>query len=380
MTDSLAPIAPNNQAQREAQMARDKQIRDRLEAREKEMAQRRASRPSDKNMPDGIEELIVGDGVQQYKRMRDVERRLDVMMMRKRLDLQDTPQRSKEYKRMRIWVSNTVDFQSWQGKGEDQEMYDFSGSSEGIYRMKIEGRLLDDGDDGLLGDDESDEERDDMPGRAGDHTVRATPNPTIPVNRRSKTKLSHFFKAITVELDRNKNLQADYTTQIEWKRPHFPKDAMIYPHSADFDSLEFERKGDQDINCTIHFYRDDDRWLLSDTLAELLDTKEADQISILNALWDYIKAMNLQQDDEKRAVQCDDRLRKVSPAEFPLVNASKASQFPRYKIQHYREKIKTKNETTNFTKTILSIRSSTATSSSSPTSSPSSTISRVMAC
>lgn len=282
------------------------------------MAQRRASKPSDKHMPDGIDEFIVGDGVQQYRRMREVERKLDAMMMRKRLDLQDRRHNvSKRYKKMRIWISNTVDFQSWQGKGEDQEMYDFSGTSEGIYRMKIEGRLLDDKDDDFSDDGNSDEEKEEKDEAAVEQDGQTSQNPIIPIDSRPKTRLSHFFKAITIEFDRNKNLQADYATQIEWKRPSYPPRALTYPPGADFDSLEFERKGDQDINCTIHFYRDDDRFLLSDPLAELLDSKEEDRRSVIIAIWDYIKAMNLQQDDEKRAVQCDDRLRKVSLAQIP---------------------------------------------------------------
>jgi hypothetical protein len=34
-------------------------------------------KPTDKNLPDGIEEVIIGEGVQQYKNLRDLEKRLD---------------------------------------------------------------------------------------------------------------------------------------------------------------------------------------------------------------------------------------------------------------------------------------------------------------
>ncbi|KAL8932212.1 MAG: hypothetical protein Q9211_006454, partial [Gyalolechia sp. 1 TL-2023] len=295
------PIAPNPQAQRDVQM-RERQAQENRESREREMAQRRASKPSDKNMPDGVDKLIVGDGVQQYKSMRDVERRLDAIIMRKRLDLLDKRHKgSRQYKTMRIWISNTVDLQPWQGKGEDEEMYDFSGSSEGIYRMKIEGRLLDDKDDDLSDDGDSDAEQEERNGEAVEQDGNAVQKPITRAGARPKTKLSHFFKSITVEFDRNKNVQGDYATQIEWKRPQYDNDAPL-PPAADFDSLEFERKGDSDFNCTVHFYRDDERFLLSDPLAEILDSKEEDRESVISALWDYIKAMNLQQDDEKRAV------------------------------------------------------------------------------
>ncbi|KAL8823236.1 MAG: hypothetical protein Q9170_008373, partial [Blastenia crenularia] len=310
IADLVAPLVPNPQAQREAQI-RERQNMEKKEAREKEMALRRATKPSDKNMPDGIDEFIVGDGVQQYKRMRDVERRLDALMMRKRLDLQDTRHNvSKRYRKMRIWISNTVDLQTWQNKGDDQELYDFSGASEGTYRMKIEGRLLDDDDKNLSDNDDNDEEKEQKDGSAAEQEEQPIQKPVVRIGARPKTKLSHFFKAITIEFDRSKNLQADYATQIEWKRPPYSSDALSYPNGADFDSLEFERKGDTDVNCTVHFYRDDNRFLLSDPLAELLDSKEEDRRTVIIAIWDYIKAMNLQHDDEKRAVQCDDRLRK----------------------------------------------------------------------
>jgi len=56
-------------------------------------AKMRAKKPTDKTMPEGVEDCIVGDGVQKYRELRDVERRLDAVMMRKRLDIQDSVNR-----------------------------------------------------------------------------------------------------------------------------------------------------------------------------------------------------------------------------------------------------------------------------------------------
>lgn len=44
-------------------------------------------------MPDGVEGVIVGDGLQRYRDLRDFERRLDATMTRKRLDIVDSVQR-----------------------------------------------------------------------------------------------------------------------------------------------------------------------------------------------------------------------------------------------------------------------------------------------
>ncbi|KAL8712630.1 MAG: hypothetical protein Q9220_003161 [cf. Caloplaca sp. 1 TL-2023] len=315
----IAPAVPNAAAQQEARN-RERKAQEAHQAQEREMAQRRAHKPSDKNMPEGIDEFVIGDGVQQYKRMRDIEQRLDAMMMRKRLDMQDTRHNvTKRYKTMKIWISNTFENQPWQAKGSDT-MYDFGESSDGVYRMKIEGRLLDDEEDELSDNDEDDDDSDkkeegekDIDSMDHDGPPKPPKSTKFP-NAQPRTKLSHFFKAITVEMDRNRSNSIDSApAPIEWKKPILPPNAVVLPPSADFDSLEFERRTDGPINCTVNLFRDEspERFLLSDPLAELLDSKIEDRRTIYLGIYDYIKAMNLQQDDEKRAVQCDDLLRKV---------------------------------------------------------------------
>lgn len=59
-----------------------------------ERAKTRSSKPTDKNIPDGVEDCTIGDGVQRYRELRDVERRLDSTMMRKRLDIHDAVNRN----------------------------------------------------------------------------------------------------------------------------------------------------------------------------------------------------------------------------------------------------------------------------------------------
>ena len=291
-------------------------------------ASRKAHAPTDRNMPDGIEDLIIGDGVQQYKTLREVERKLDVIMMRRRLDMQDSMQyQSKRYRTLRIWVSNTVDNQPWQGHSLDENTFDFNTGEEATYKVKIEGRLLDEDD----GDDTSEKDSDEVEDgntatqeNDGDATEQdqgtATSKPSTPSDR---TKFSHFFKAITIDFDRGKSINAETPTAIEWKKPAIPPNSANLPAAADFDCLEFERKSDENINCTINLYRDEEpeRFLLSPELADLLDTKEDDRASILYKLWEYVKAMNLQQDDEKRRFNCDDRLRHVClPFPFHIPN------------------------------------------------------------
>lgn len=292
-----------------------------------EAARRRASKPTDKNIPEGIEEIIIGDGVQQYKRLRDVERKIDTVMMRKRIDMQDSMQYySKSYRTMKIWISNTVENQPWQGRSLETDMFDFNTGLESTYKVKIEGRLLhEDFDDDTAERDNKDGSTGDPSKHQEDKEDAENPDGDVPEEKgskpstwNSKSKLSHFFKAITVDFDRGKDIQPDGAAQIEWKKPAHEANNPSLPPAADFDCLEFERKGDENINCTINFYRDEtpERYRLSREFAEVLDVEEDDRASVIIGLWEYIKARNLQQDEEKRSVICDDRLRAVRPFIF----------------------------------------------------------------
>ncbi len=59
-----------------------------------EQAKRRSRKPTDKSVPEGVENVIIGDGVQRYRDLRDLERRLDATMTRKRLDMVDSVSRN----------------------------------------------------------------------------------------------------------------------------------------------------------------------------------------------------------------------------------------------------------------------------------------------
>lgn len=284
-------------------------------------AKRRSEKPTDKNIPEGVEDVIVGDGVQQYKKLREVERKLDAVMTRKRLDQQDPLHNAvKKYSTLRIWISNTVENQPWQGGQMDENTFDFNLGVEPTYKVKIEGRLIEEEEDEDDKSDKDSEDEEDGSARQEDMDTQqdgegaATTPAKKPPPHRQRTKFSHFFKAITVDFDRNKNLQPDGMTQVEWKKPQQAPGNTALPNAADFDCLEFERKSDENINCTINLYRDEmpERYQLSKELAAVLDTDEDDRASVIMGIWEYIKAMGIAQDDDKRMIQCDDRLKAVS--------------------------------------------------------------------
>lgn len=284
-------VAPNAQhyAAQQAQL-QSQQAQQRNAVLEHQSAQRRAKKPTDRNMPDGIEDMVIGDGVQQYKDLREMERRLDYTMQRKRLDLQETFSRNNKRPRtLRVWISNTANNQPWQRGALEQDAFDFQTTGDSTVRVKVEGRLLEDDDDDILLSDDDDDET---------QSKKETTKPPL-------QKMSNFFKNMTVEFDKNKNNVPDPGWQVEWKKQ---------ANAKDIDMIHFQRKLDENINVTINFTRDEqpERYRLSHVLQSTLDMEEGDRAEVVMAIWEYIKCFNLQEDEDKRAIRCDDQLRQVS--------------------------------------------------------------------
>lgn len=148
----------------------------------------------------------------------------------------------------------------------------------------------------------------------GDREASEKPAKTT---QQTRKRLSHFFRGISVTFPNRQNRQ-DPMPPIEWKKPSVLPNAPVLPAAADFDCLEFERKSDENLNCIIQLVRDEhpERYKLSPELAEVLDTDEDDRAGVVMGIWEYIKAMNLQEDEEKRGVRCDERLRAVRTSNF----------------------------------------------------------------
>ena len=185
------------------------------------------------------------------------------------------------------------------------------------YRVKIEGRLLDDEEEELDSDVSEDEE---------DTNVDAMDEDGKEPERNKKSKLpakqyklSHFFKAMTVDFDLKPGKDVVDQT-VEWKKPVVAPNATNLPNAADFDQLEFKRGGDENINITINLTRDEtpERFQLSPALADILDVTEATRAEAVMGIWDYIRAMGLEEDDEKRQFELDGRLKAVCITDLDL--------------------------------------------------------------
>ncbi|KAI4593703.1 SWI/SNF complex component snf12 [Pestalotiopsis sp. 9143b] len=268
-----------------------------------EMAKRRSKKPTDKNLPDGIDDCTLGDVSKRYRELRDFERRLDATMTRKRLDIVDSVNRSvKRHKTLRIWVTNTVEDQVWQSNGLNNDSFDFSSNTEPTYRVKVQGRLLEDDDDLDQDDEAGGDEKGDKMIEDGDKANKTT--------KAQKYRFSHFFKSLTVDFPANRK---GGDQPVEWKKPERTGNSANLPASADFDELTFKRSGDENLNITINLFRHEDpeRYALSPELQEVVDETEATRQEVVMAVWDYIKYFGLQEDEEKRNFRCDDILKKA---------------------------------------------------------------------
>ncbi|KAE8153260.1 SWI-SNF complex subunit [Aspergillus avenaceus] len=265
-------------------------------------ALRRSRKPTDKNIPEGIEDVVIGEGVQQYKSLRELEKRLDAAIVRKRLDIQDSISKTvKKYRTMRIWVTNTVENQPWQNASGQNGSASNPGS--GRYKVRIEGRLLDDEADPTAPEDSDDETQ--ANSDAMDHDAKK------PAKRTQR--FAHFFKSITVDFDKSSTVNPEEMKTFNWTKPQLPANTATLPPTADFDSLQFSRASQENLNVTVSLVRDEtpERYKLSKELAEVLDVEEETRSGIVLGIWDYIRAMGLQEDEEKRLVRCDHRLRSI---------------------------------------------------------------------
>ncbi|KGQ02455.1 SWI/SNF and RSC complexes subunit ssr3 [Beauveria bassiana D1-5] len=258
----------------QAQMAQQQQA----QAQAAELAKRRSRKPTDKSIPDGVEDSIINpESAQRYRDLKDIERLLDATITRKRLDVLDNTQ-------------HLTKDQVWQGNGPTSDSFDFSGAAEASYRVTIQGRLLDEVLEDEIGTKPSaaNTATEDNDVKMNEDAVTTERSGTVS----NKSKLSYFFKSMTVDFDRSR-FRNGAEQSVEWKKP----DAALrqpngpnLPAAADFDEITFKRNGDENANITINLFRQEmpERYQFSSELADVVDTKEGTQQEAVMGLWEYV--------------------------------------------------------------------------------------------
>jgi SWI/SNF-related matrix-associated actin-dependent regulator of chromatin subfamily D len=182
------------------------------------------------------------------------------------------------------------------------DRFDFSSNAEPTYRVRIEGRLLDD-------DFTSEHVQETVASVSSEGEPGANKEPGANA-KTSAPKFSQFFKAISVDFPPHARRPEQ---GVEWKRPDRGQQPANSSAVAEFDDFCFKRNGDENINITINLIRhqDPERFLLSPELAAIVDMNEASRHEAMMAVWEYIRLHGLQEEEEKRNFRCDDLLKKV---------------------------------------------------------------------
>ncbi|KAF2675064.1 hypothetical protein BT63DRAFT_367349 [Microthyrium microscopicum] len=244
--------------------------------------------PTDREIPDGVADLVVGDVVERYQSLRELEKKLDAVLINKRLAAKDSSQRyERRLRTMRVWIScQSLDKDNGDTRMEDT--FDFGDESgDRSYKMQIQGRLLPE-------DDEEAESKD-------------------------KQKFSHYFQTITVTFNPPQHALPNATVPapIQWKRPT-PTQEGQFPTSpnANFDCLDIERKLEEGVqSVTVKLERADPngrvRGKLSPALARVLDRQYEDQSGAMMGIYNYVRLKGLEQEGQPQYFRCDEALKAV---------------------------------------------------------------------
>lgn len=216
----------------------------------------------DKILPQKVRDLVPESKA--YMDLLSFEKKLDLTITRKRLEIQEALKRPLKHKRkLRIFISNTF----FPGKGT------IAGSEEAAvpsWELRVEGRLLED-------------------------TRPSTEN-------KMKRKFSSFFKSLVIELDAD--LYGPDNHLVEWHRT---------PTTTETDGFQVKRPGDKNVRCMILLMLDyqPHQYKLDARLARLLGIHTQSRPVIINALWQYIKTHKLQDAHEREFVNCDKYLSQI---------------------------------------------------------------------
>ncbi|KAG0260111.1 SWI SNF, matrix associated, actin dependent regulator of chromatin, sub d, member 1 [Mortierella polycephala] len=231
------------------------------------VAKAKRKRPNDNQISSKIEAIVPESKL--YTELLEFEKKLDATIMRKRLDLQETLNKPVKTKRtLRIFISNLSHDQDTPESDEDEPRLD-SGPTPS-WTLKVEGRLVDE------------------------------VNASAYKNRQTSRKFSSFFRSVMIELERDSNLYPNGNF-VEWHKS---------PNQAEVDGFEIKRHGDENVKVKVILHVDNspERFKLSPELADVLAIDVETRPGIMMALWQYIKFHQLQDPEDKRNINCDQKL------------------------------------------------------------------------
>ncbi|AET37849.1 Rsc6p Ecym_2096 [Eremothecium cymbalariae DBVPG len=270
------------------------------------------TQPTDTYIQPFLKELV--PELSSLERLKDAERRMDVYISRKKIDLhqsitQWTYQKHRDYSEtqyLRVFISSIAENQPWQTNSDDL--------AQGTWTLRIEGRLVDDED------------------------VRSPMRP----------KFSSFIQSFALDfhakddnVDKDKNQDADHpmdgsdnaTGQVPRQLSMPTKNYDIVEWHADpnapveFDGLDIKRNGTENVDCTITIQPmgyTGDQLQYSESLAFIIGISRGTVHEAIYSLYKYILLNDLlipdensnsksNQNDDKMVVKVDSMMSKLLP-------------------------------------------------------------------
>lgn len=227
--------------------------------------------PTDTSIPPKLYDKV--PNLEMYKKLKDAERQIDLVNVRKGLDFQAIHAKSiqpsnfpRETGILRVFIYNTCTNQPWQ-KQLAQERGELAGSGEPVWTLRVEGRLLRDKKD-------------------------ASPPP-----EHASLKFTSFLSGLSVDLLPNNDypdMQNSPSNIIEWRDSSQQQMENMYPNNAanrllEFDGLDIKRNGiyDLDAKIAILVKSETSRVALTPEMAQFVGKQEATQLELLYSVWQY---------------------------------------------------------------------------------------------
>eukprot|EP00899_Mesostigma_viride_P023073 jgi/Mesvir1/3950/Mv22710-RA.1 len=238
---------------------------------------------TDKELPEKISAIIPESRI--YTQLREFEKRIDSVLERKKLDIQEAFKKPPRVPRvLRLYILNTHSNQA----GASSSSHD--PAEPPSWTLRIVGHLLSDGSGAPAMDD--------------------------PEARESEPKFSTFFRKIVVQLD-----PAQYPNgqdQVVWDTGR----AGSSPVEAD--GVEICRRGSTPFTATVtlHMNYVPERFKLSPALSQLLGIEVETRARVIAALWQYVKANGLQDAADPTVINSDAHLARVFGHEAPALKFS----------------------------------------------------------
>ncbi|PWN45344.1 hypothetical protein IE81DRAFT_308961 [Ceraceosorus guamensis] len=296
-------------------------------------------RPTSRALPPSIVRHVPESAV--YGDLCRVERSLDWTVARKRAEVSESISKTPKVKRiLRIFLSNTCANQPFQRASADG---DVPSTLEGTGVHNAENATASTEAEGSNdgGADKAQSSTDAVVTNSADvpsWTLRIEGRLVAPSNlsraasaqaaqaaatRVGAHKFTNMVRAVVVELQRDQALHPNESNMVEWHRPvptavpdrssaavgsaGVGEPPLITTSEPALDGLEVKRTGSTPVKAKIVLYPayTPERYALSPALATLLDVKEETRAGVIAALWGYVKANGLLDENDRRLVRCD---------------------------------------------------------------------------